>query len=598
MGRLRLNLLGGFQARLGSGQILRLRTRHTQALLAYLALARGSPQPRDKLAALLWGHLPQDEARSRLRQALFALRKALALADPCCLNVDGDALALDRAGVEVDAILFEELLGDGSPDALERAASLYQGELLQGLPAQGPHFSAFEEWLGGERERLRELALETLAKLVGAQRMAGSPERALCTILRLLALDPLQEAAHRTAMRLHVQLGRRTAALRQYQVCVNSLRRELNVEPEEETRQLYRDILRRRPVLAATGPGSLTAAGAAAGSASDDHIPLVGREAEIDRLRAWLATATNGSCHIALLVGETGAGKSRLVAELVSRALTTDGESRARPFRVLLGRCHEGEQILTLGPWIDAFRTGRLLEDGALLDQLEPVWRAELVRVLPELGGTEATGPSRPPDAPRLFEGVRQLIACLVHRSPAMLVLEDLHWADEMSLRMLQFLAHRVSRWPLLLVGTVREEELPDLPLLRRTLESLEGEPHVERVRVASLSHGATLRLVRALSSTTSELAAVEAVGEEVWRASEGNPFVVIETMRALQQGISLVGSGVPIVERVQQMIARRLDRLSGVARDLAAVGAVIGRRFDLGAALLRHPVFDDPMRG
>jgi tetratricopeptide (TPR) repeat protein len=161
-------------------------------------------------------------------------------------------------------------------------------------------------------------------------------------------------------------------------------------------------------------------------------------------------------------------------------------------------------------------------------------------------------------------------------------ILEDLHWADEMSLRMFQFIAHRASGWPLLLVGTVREEELPDLPLLRQTLESLEGEPHVARVRVTSLSRRATLRLVHALSSTTSESATLERVGEEVWRASEGNPFVVVETMRALQQGISLVRSeGLPIVECVRRTIARRLDRMSDVARDLSAVGAVIGRRFE-----------------
>jgi DNA-binding SARP family transcriptional activator len=579
---LSLTLLGGFQARIGSGPVLRLRTRHTQALLAYLALPSGMAQPRDKLAALLWGHLAQDEARNRLRQSLFALRRALAPAHLSCLSVDGDALVLGPAGVEVDALVFEELVREGSPDALERAAILYHGDLLQGLPAQGPHPSAFEEWLGGERERLRELALEALAKLVNVQRAAGSPERALSTALRLLALDPLQEAAHRTAMRLHVRLGRRTAALRQYQACVNSLRRELNVEPEEETRQLYRDVLRRRPILAATGPVPRTAGWAPAASPSDDDIPLIGRELETDRLRAWLAKASSGSCQVALLVGETGAGKSRLVAELVAEALAADAELRPRPVRMLLGRCHEGEQILAFGPWIDAFRAGRLPEDRALLDRLEPVWRAELVRLLPELEGSEVPVSPDPPDAPRLFEGVRQLVACLINRSPVVLILEDLHWADEMSLRLLQFLAHRASGWPLLLVGTVREEELPDLPFLRQTLESLEGEPHVERVRVAPLSPRATVQLVRALSSTASEPTALERIGEEVWRASEGNPFVVIETMRALQQGISLAGpGGLALVERVRRVIARRLDRLSERARELAAVGAVIGRGFE-----------------
>jgi tetratricopeptide (TPR) repeat protein len=488
-------------------------------------------------------------------------------------------LFLDPAGVEVDVLLFEQLVAEGSLDSLERAMSLYRGELLQGLAAQGPQPSAFEEWLAGERERLRELALEALAKLVTVQRTAGSPERALSTTLRLLTLDPLQEAAHRTAMRLYAQLGRRTAALRQYQACVNSLRRELNVEPEEETRELYRDILRRRPILAATGLVPASAAWPPAASAFEDNVPLIGRELETARLRAWLAKASSGSCQVALLVGETGGGKSRLVAKLVSEAGSANAELKPPPFSLLLGRCHEGEQILAFGPWIDAFRTGRLSGERALLDKLEPVWRAELVRLLPELRGPEDPLPSDPPDAARLFEAVRQLMACLTNRSPVVIVLEDLHWADEMSLRLLQFLVRRTAGLPLLLVGTVREEELPDQPFLRQTLDSLDGELHVERIRVPPLSRRTTLQLVRALSSTTSEPAAVERVAEKVWRTSEGNPFVVVETMRALHQGFALTGpGGLPIAERVRLVISRRLDRLSGVARELAAVSAIIGR--------------------
>jgi DNA-binding SARP family transcriptional activator len=589
MGQLALTLFGGFQARLGSGPVLRLRTRQTQALLAYLALPCGQSHPRDKLASLLWGHLPQDEARHRLRQGVFAIRRALAAADLSCLNAEGDTLVLDPAAVEVDALVFEELVRDGSAEALERAALLYRGDLLQGLPAQGPQSSAFEEWLGEERERLRELALETLARLVTVQRGAGSPDRALATALRLLTLDPLQEAAHRTVMRLHVQLGRRTAALRQYQGCVSLLRRELNVEPEEETRRLYRDILRRRPIVGSAEPDPVRGAGPVVASGPDD-VSLVGRDLEVGRLRAWLTRVSNGACQVALLVGETGAGKSRLVSELIAEVRASDDERRMQPIRVLLGRCHEGEQILAVGAWIDAFRAARLPDDRFLLDSLGPIWRAELVRVLPELGGPGVPPAPEPPDTLRLFEGVRQLITWLTDRSPVVIILEDLHWADEMSLRLLQFLVRRVQGLPLLLVGTAREEELPNLPLLRGTLASLEGEPHVERLRVAPLSRGATGQLARALSRTASEPQALE----RIWRASEGNPFVVVETIRALQQGIQLAGDGrLPIVEQVRQMIVRRLDRLSAVARDLAAAGAVIGRAFEF-SLLQRAVVYDE----
>ena len=581
MGRLRLTLLGGFEARVDPGRVLRLRARQTSALLAYLALPCGRSHPRDKLASLLWGHLTQDEARNRLRQTLFALRKAFGPGDVACLQTDGDTLILDPARVEVDVTRFAELVAEGSSVSLERGVALYRGDLLQGLAAQGPEPSLFEEWLASERERLRELALQALARLLSIQRKAGTPERALDTALRILALDPLQEAVHRAAMRLHVQLGRRPAALRQYQVCVNALRRELNVEPDEETRDLYRAILRRRPIL--TVAAQIPRSGESPGDiAASDETPLIGREIETERLRVWLSKVLGGSCQVGLLVGETGVGKSRLVSKLIREARVVSAELAPASVCILVGRCHEGEESVPFGPWVDAFRAGRLAQDGTLLSGLDPAWRAELVRLMPEVGGSAVSVSSEPPEAATLFEAVRQLLARLIERSFVLLILEDLHWADEMSLRMLQFLAHRASGWPLLVVGTMREEELPDRRPVRRIFERLETEPHVDRVRVAPLSRRATLTLVRALSATTNDLAAVRRVGEQIWRVSAGNPFVVVETMRAVQHGIPLPGpGGLPLVERVRHVIVRRLDRLSNCARELATVGAVIGRNFE-----------------
>ena len=95
MARLSLRLLGDFEARLGSGPPLRLRARKTQALLAYLASSPGQTHSRDKLASLLWGDSSQSQARSRLRGSLFVLRRTLASADPPCLVLDGDAVALN-----------------------------------------------------------------------------------------------------------------------------------------------------------------------------------------------------------------------------------------------------------------------------------------------------------------------------------------------------------------------------------------------------------------------------------------------------------------------------------------------------------------------
>src|SRR5262245_56160841 len=219
MPRLTLALLGGFRARLASAP-LTLPTRKTQALLAFLSLAPRQAHPRDKLASLLWGDMPEAQARRSLRQSLFALRKALASVEPAVLAIDGDTVSLTCDAVDVDVVELERCIVEGTPAALERAIALYQGELLEGLSLQEAPF-----------ERLSDSGSDARARLLRHQQAAGLTEAALRTGLRLLALDPLQETVHRAVMRLYARLGRRASALRQYQVCVQALRRELSVEP-------------------------------------------------------------------------------------------------------------------------------------------------------------------------------------------------------------------------------------------------------------------------------------------------------------------------------------------------------------------------------
>src|SRR5215813_8936588 len=263
-GRVDLRLLGGFRARLRHGPSLRVPTRKAQALLAYLALPCGVAHPRDKLAALLWGDMREGQARTNLRQTLFMLRKALPNGISESLRIDAANVALEPAVVTVDVAAFERLVTQGTSDSLTQAADIYQGDLLQGLAVRE---APFEDWLMAERERLRELALEALAKLLTQQRAVGATEPALQTALRLLALDPLLETVHRTLMRLYAQLGRRDSALRQYQICVDVLHRELGVDPEAETRDLYQEILRSREGhgLAAQETGSMTSASPGSG---------------------------------------------------------------------------------------------------------------------------------------------------------------------------------------------------------------------------------------------------------------------------------------------------------------------------------------------
>lgn len=194
MVRLSIALLGGFRAELGPTHPVAIPSRKAQALLAYLALESRQSASRAALAALLWPANADDQARHNLRQALFALRRALG-GPRAPLTLDGETIALTAGAVDVDVARFEHCVAAGTPAALDEATALYRGDLLDGFTLRQP---AFDDWLALERARLRELAATALRRQLAGQATTSATERAIQTGLRLLSLDPLDEHAHRT----------------------------------------------------------------------------------------------------------------------------------------------------------------------------------------------------------------------------------------------------------------------------------------------------------------------------------------------------------------------------------------------------------------
>ena len=566
MARLSLRLLGGFLLRV-DGRPRPLPARKAQALLAYLAIRAGRAHSRDSLTGLLWADAGDRQARQSLRQTMVRLRRALP-GSPRALVAQGDTLTLTPTALDVDVTAFERLVRRGTPEALESAMALYGGPLLESVQVKAP---GFEEWLESERARLAELALEALRRLVDRHVKAGRVEPAIHAATRLLALDPLQEETHRTLMRLHARQGRRAAALRQYQACVGVLQKELGIEPELSTRRLYLEILQRTATSAPTGRRAAPAAvGRAATPAAD--TPLVGRDAELARGRKSLSAAWRGEGQVVLVAGEAGVGKSRLIAELASAAV-------ARGTRLLVGHAYETEQILPFRPWVDALRAGQALRAAAALPPSSPR-RAQLARLFPELGGSDTpliTHEGRV----RLFESLDAVLAGLAQEQPLMLVLEDLQWADEMSLRLLAFVARRLAARPMVLVVTTRDEDLAESPALLALVAELAALPHADHVVLGALSDAATAALVRALARAGSSAARLADVVSRVWSLSEGNPFVIVETMRALREGRLPDEAGVELPRRVREMITARLARLGARAQEVARVASAFTREFE-----------------
>jgi tetratricopeptide (TPR) repeat protein len=280
-----------------------------------------------------------------------------------------------------------------------------------------------------------------------------------------------------------------------------------------------------------------------------------------------------------VVLGEAGAGKTRLLEELAA-------ETRRDGGRMLVGRAYEMERVLPFGTWVEALRGGLATEAGVVAE-LDPVGRHALSLLLPELGpAADATRASGEVSV-ALFEAVTTVLTRLAARQPLVVALEDLHWADEMSVRLLAFVGRRLGASPVLLLATAREEELVGAPVLEQLLRDVEVDGKLSRITLRRLTRAATGDLVRALARRATR-PTMARLAEQVWRASEGNPFMAVVTVRAFQEvGGPRSGERLPLPERVRELVTGRLERLSPRGREVAAAAAVLGS--DVGFEVLQR---------
>ncbi|HVF16880.1 MAG TPA: AAA family ATPase [Steroidobacteraceae bacterium] len=243
MRELSIQLLGAFRLHDSRGQEIKIASRKGRALLAYLATHAGESQSRDRLASLLWEEADEELARTSLRQALASLRKVLPTPAQAALRTDTESVALDATIIECDLGELRNALSGATGTSLRKVLEHYRGELLDGVDARS---AAFDDWLSHERLVLRRQVTESLQQLAALCTANDDTEGALAACTRLVSLEPLNEAAHRTIMDLHARRNAYAEALRQYRICRDALRRELDVSPEPATEALYRDLMRRR----------------------------------------------------------------------------------------------------------------------------------------------------------------------------------------------------------------------------------------------------------------------------------------------------------------------------------------------------------------
>lgn len=225
-----IQVLGGFRLTVGGRAVTSL-PRKAQALLAYLAMQDGRPVTRETVSDLLWTDRGVEQARGSLREELRKLRRAM----PGAIDDDPRMLSFVPDMVETDVGRFRVLVRGRDRVDLAEAAQTYEGGLLDRFPPVG---GDFDDWLRTSRDTLNDQAIEVMRRLVDACLAAGDMHPAVLVAERMVALDLLREDSHRRLMEVYLAAGRRPDGLRQYDICEEVLRRELDVEPSEETKAL------------------------------------------------------------------------------------------------------------------------------------------------------------------------------------------------------------------------------------------------------------------------------------------------------------------------------------------------------------------------
>ncbi len=256
-----VSLFGGLTVVASDGETLNLPTRKTALALAVLGLLGDKGAPREALAEWIWPERSEGQARSSLRQALTAIRKALpSILGGAALEAELDAVKLTGPEGLIDVRLFEALAISHSFDDRARAAALYTGDLLEGVTLPPP----LETMVAAHRERFRQRAL-TLVEALSEQPGMADDARTACEGLanRLLAAEPAAEPAHRAIIRLRLSEGQPNAARRQLERCAAAVKHELGVEAEAKTMALLDAV----NTDSATGAGGGSPPGPSAASA-------------------------------------------------------------------------------------------------------------------------------------------------------------------------------------------------------------------------------------------------------------------------------------------------------------------------------------------
>ncbi len=565
-------VLGPIEVRLG-GRAVDLGTPKQRALVAALALSRGRPVSVDTIVDLLWRDRPPPGVTATLQAYVSGLRRVIEpdreRRTPATVLVTvapGYAL---RAGSDgVDAQVFETTVSE-QHHGLQAPRSMSEDDLRMAVSRidealglwRGTPYGELEEAdpAVAERARLAELRLVALEDRAVAELALGHHATVAGELEAMTREHPLRERLWSLRALALTRAGRQADALEVLRTVRDVLDDELGIEPGVELRDLQTAVLRQDPSLDWVPPAVRSSTPAAPLPVPHPRRPepepaeevapwpMVGRDSDLDLLVAALNSAAAGTPSHAVITGDPGIGKSRLVAELAALA-------RRQGAEVAVGLCSQDEGAPPLWPWLS------VLESLGL----EPPGAAE---------STDEGGRFRSWDL--ITRGVR---AAAVER-PLVVILEDLHWADASTLRVLRLLVETASRERLLVLTTWRAHPEPT-GALADVAESL-ARRHATRLQLTGLGAEAVAEVFEGIAHNRPSGPQADALRER----TDGNPFFLVEYARLAGDHpdlARLVADSDPPTG-VQEVLTRRLGRLPDATVKALRTAAVIGRSFDAG---------------
>jgi DNA-binding SARP family transcriptional activator/DNA-binding CsgD family transcriptional regulator/tetratricopeptide (TPR) repeat protein len=609
---LQIELLGPVEARV-DGRPVALGGQRPRALFAVLALMGGRVVTTDRLIDELWGEDPPVRARDSLQVHVSRLRKGLddAGADGGRLVSQAGGYLLDLRPGERDVDRWQQALRRArraranaearvAREEFEQALGVWRGQPLGGVSTNS--------LLAAERARLEEERLAAVIEGIELDLELGRHGELLGQLDALVIAHPFKERLVELQMLALYRCGRQTDALEIYAQNRRRLDAELGLEPSSQLRRLQEAILRQDPSLEAAigdpipqGQPEAARPSLPAQLQPRPLMPFVGRAAEVGQLAALPDRARTDGRQIALVGGEPGSGKTRLAREFAEH-VTSSGVS------VLYGACDPAVRT-PYQPLVEALEPALA---GLDADEPEPGagrYPASLTRLLPGLRARAgdptpaiADAETEDPDAERheLHAALTALLARLARDAPAVLVLDDVQWADASSLMLLRHLARSLGATPTVVLALFREGagELPDA--LASTLAELHRLDGVVRVRLGGLDVADVQELVH--RSGDSVRGGDGELAEQLVGLTDGNAFLVGEVWRHMLDREGVAGRSSPadatIPESVREVMAARVAGLTPALGELVQLIAVSPRGIALPVLRVAARMDDDSLLG